>query len=135
MSDLVKLIRAQWDRAVAAVCTLAGLLFLLFGWVGVSGAEAVVKQLPYIVSGGLGGIALVAVGAALWVSSDMRDEWNEVRRLRLTVERLEATDAERSASPNGVAEEIAATGSDRAVAARTVAAASGAGRESSSQAW
>lgn len=134
MTDLVNVIRAQWDRAFAAVATVAGLLFLLFGWVGVSGAEAVVKQLPYIVSGGLGGIALVAVGAALWVSSDLRDEWNEVRRLRLAVERLEAAAPTASPGSNGVAEEIVTAAPDRRSPARTVAAASGAGQPSP-QAW
>lgn len=90
MMDLVKLARTQWDRTAAVLLTMAGLICLLLGWVGVSGANAVVKQLPYIISGGIGGIALVAIGTALWVASDMRDEWSELRRLRLTVDRLES---------------------------------------------
>ena len=89
MTELIKLLRAQWDRAAAVGLTIAGLISLILGWIGVSGANAVVKQLPYIVSNGIGGLAMIAIGAALWVASDMRDEWSELRRLRLTLERLE----------------------------------------------
>lgn len=90
MTELMKLARAQWDRAAAVGLTIAGMISLILGWIGVSGANAVVKQMPYIVSNGIGGLAMIAVGAALWVASDMRDEWSELRRLRLTLERLES---------------------------------------------
>ena len=43
----------------------AGLLALLLGYIGVSGESLVAKQLPYLVSGGLVGIALVFLGAVL----------------------------------------------------------------------
>lgn len=135
MMNLVKLTRTQWDRAAAVLFTVAGLIALLFGWIGVSGANAVVKQLPYIISGGIGGIALVGVGAALWVASDMRDEWSELRRLRLTVDRLES-DRVALAQVEVLPQEGAGARHGRAQASRdTVALASRAGRETSSQAW
>lgn len=135
MMNLVKLTRAQWDRAAAVLFTVAGLIALLLGWIGVSGANAVVKQLPYIISGGIGGIALVGVGAALWVASDMRDEWSELRRLRLTVDRLES-DRVALAQVEVLPQDGAGARHGRAQGSRdTVALASRAGRETSSSAW
>ena len=87
--EILTLIRSQWDRALAVVCAVVGLVMLLLGWIGVSGVNLVVKQMPYIMSGGIGGIIVVAIGAALWVSADLRDEWSELRRLRLTLDRME----------------------------------------------
>lgn len=135
MMDLLKLTRTQWDRAAAVLLTIAGLLALLAGWIGVSGANAVVKQLPYIISGGIGGIALVAVGAALWVASDMRDEWSELRRLRLTVDRLES-DRVALAQVEVPSHDESGARHGRAQGTRgAVPVASRAGRETSSQAW
>lgn len=134
MMDLLKLARTQWDRAAAVLLTVAGLIFLLFGWIGVSGANAVVKQLPYIISGGIGGIALVAIGSALWVASDMRDEWSELRRLRLTVDRLES-DRVALAQVEVLNHEDAGARHGRAQAARgAVPVSSRVGRETTSQA-
>jgi hypothetical protein len=76
-------VRVQWDRAAAIAAAVVGLLALLFGWIGVSGEPLVVKQVPYIVSGALLGVFMVGVAAVLWLSADLRDEWRELRGLRL----------------------------------------------------
>ncbi|GAA0628699.1 hypothetical protein GCM10009547_35420 [Sporichthya brevicatena] len=135
MSDLMKLTRNQWDRAAAAALVAAGLVALLLGWVGISGADAVVKQLPYMISGGIGGIALVGVGAALWVASDMRDEWSELRRLRLTVDRLETERVALAQVEVLTHEESGARHGRTQAAHNAVPVASHAGRENSSSAW
>ena len=49
----------------------AGLLALLLGWIGVSGEALVAKQLPYLISGGLVGIALVFLGGVLLGLGDL----------------------------------------------------------------
>lgn len=82
------LVRAQWDRGLAILFTVAGLVLLLVGWVGVSGAEVVVKQLPYVMSMGITGVVLVAIGAVLWVSADLRDQWRELRMVRMSLREL-----------------------------------------------
>ena len=86
--EILTLFRAQWDRVLAVSVTLVGLIALIIGWVGVSGAEAVVKQLPYITSAGITGIVLVAIGSVLWVSADLRDQWRELRLVRITLQEL-----------------------------------------------
>jgi hypothetical protein len=81
--------RVQWDRAAAVVAFAAGLVALLVGWLGISDALYVVQQLPYLISGGLLGLFLLGLGAVLWISADLRDEWRELRGLReLHAERL-----------------------------------------------
>jgi hypothetical protein len=50
---------------------------------GISRESLVAKQLPYLISGGIGGIALVGAGAALIATEDLR-------RFRTRLERLEA---------------------------------------------
>lgn len=44
-----------------------GLVVIGIGWWGASGTAYPAEQLPYVVSGGLGGIALVVIGAAVFV--------------------------------------------------------------------
>ena len=76
--QLFKYLRVQWDRtAAAASLALAGLCFL-FGWVGVGHTPFTAQQLPYVVSGGLGGILFLTVAAVLWLSADLRDEWRKL---------------------------------------------------------
>jgi hypothetical protein len=73
--DLVGWLRLHWDRAGAWACVAAGAIALIVGWVGVSGSGYPAAQLPYIISGGVGGVFLLGLGAMLWISADLRDEW------------------------------------------------------------
>jgi hypothetical protein len=66
---------------VAVVAIGLGGLAILLGWVGVSGHAYLANQLPYLISGGIGGIFLLGVGATMWISSDLRDEWQKLDRL------------------------------------------------------
>ncbi|HTW20919.1 MAG TPA: hypothetical protein VME70_12000 [Mycobacteriales bacterium] len=49
-----------------------GAVALFLGWYGVSGQALTAKQLPYLVSGGLSGIALVLIGAVLLATDNLR---------------------------------------------------------------
>jgi hypothetical protein len=51
-----------------------GLLAILFAWNGASGEPYVAAQIPYAISGGLLGIALVATGCALMVVQAARED-------------------------------------------------------------
>lgn len=86
-------LRAQWDRALAGLLAVLGVLLLLLGWVGVSGTGYVSRQLPYMISGGLGGVFLLAVSGTLLLSADLRDEWRELRAIRLRLDTMDATPA------------------------------------------
>jgi hypothetical protein len=78
---LLAIARSQWDRTTAIVAaTLAGLMLLL-GYFGVASTSYPAEQVPYIVSGGIGGIMLIGLAATLWLSADMRDEWRKLDEL------------------------------------------------------
>jgi hypothetical protein len=95
--EFLNLLRSQWDRAIAIACAIGGAFALLIGWIGTSGTEHVAEQIPYIVSAGLTGIFLLGVGAVLWITADLRDEWRELRRVGTMLEReLTARDSERA---------------------------------------
>jgi hypothetical protein len=79
--DISKWLKLEWDRALSWVAVGAGAIALVVGWIGVSGNAYAASQLPYIISGGIGGIFLLGLGAMLWMSADLRDEWRKLDRL------------------------------------------------------
>ena len=97
--DLKCYLRTQRDRVTAMVLVAAGALLLLLGWIGVSGTALSYEQLPYVVSGGLFGIVLVGIGATLWLSADLRDEWRKLDRLEHAL--VDATEALTQSAPAG----------------------------------
>lgn len=85
--------RLQWDRALALLAGVAGVVCLVVGWIGASGTPYVAKQVPYVVSGGLGGLALLIAGATLWLSADMNDEWRVLDRIELDAHEHESAES------------------------------------------
>lgn len=73
---------AGW--ALAAV----GVIVIIVGWYGVSGQALVAKQLPYLISGGLGGVALVGIGAAMISAERRRQDTGRIERLEEMVSEL-----------------------------------------------
>lgn len=73
-------------RAVAGGLALLGLVAVLIGYLGVRNEADVALQLPYLASGGLGGLALLGLGALVLIQSQMREQ--EQRFLQVT-EQLE----------------------------------------------
>ena len=85
--ELFKWLRLQWDRVFGAAAVITGAVALLTGWSKVSATPYPAEQIPYVVSAGLGGLFLLGVGATLWHSADLRDEWRKLDRLE---EKLDA---------------------------------------------
>jgi hypothetical protein len=79
--ELTRWIRAQWDRVTAWALIAAGLVALLVGWWGVSHTAYLAEQVPYLVSAGLLGLFLLGLGATIWISADLRDEWRKLDEL------------------------------------------------------
>lgn len=79
--NVVQWARGQWDRVSAWILISLGGLAVVLGWLGVRTEALTQKQIPYIISGGIGGLLLVAVGAMLWLSADLRDEWRKLDRI------------------------------------------------------
>ena len=51
---------------------LAGVALILLGWNGAASYDRVESQMPYLISGGLAGLALVIIGAALLIVQAQR---------------------------------------------------------------
>ena len=50
---------------LAGLMMAGGLMLVFLGWFGLRDQQSVVEQLPYLASGGIGGLALLGAGAAL----------------------------------------------------------------------
>ena len=59
-------------KAAAGVLTLLGLVAVLVGYLGVRDESNIELQIPYLISGGLGGLALVGLGALALIQYQMR---------------------------------------------------------------
>jgi hypothetical protein len=84
---------------VGWVLTGVGLLAIFLGWFGVSGSALVAKQLPFLISGGIGGIALVAIGAVILGTEDMRKDSGRLDRLEKQVADLHSILLARADAP------------------------------------
>ena len=80
-------------RIVALILCLAGAIAVLFGWWGAAGTLDPSRQLPYIASGGIGGMFLLGLGTALFFSIDLSetrrelsDAREDIRSLRILLE-------------------------------------------------
>jgi hypothetical protein len=90
--ELWKWLRVAWDRAAALAVIMVGAVVVVIGWIGVSGQAYPAKQLPFMMSGGVGGVFLLGVGALFWLSSDLRDEWTKLDRIEEALVRLAGTE-------------------------------------------
>jgi hypothetical protein len=61
------------------VC-VAGFVLIFFGWNGAASLDRVQSQFPYLISGGIAGLALVVIGAALIIVETSRDERESLRK-------------------------------------------------------
>jgi hypothetical protein len=75
-------------RTTGVLIAAAGIVALILGWGGLSDAPVLSAQFPYIVSGGLIGLALLGVGLMLVMESALGRE-------RLRLDRVEAAIRER----------------------------------------
>lgn len=94
--------RWVWDSVrpvLGYVFVGLGLLALLIGWYGVSGSAIVAKQLPYVVSGGLLGVALVVLGARFLLLQDLHRDSGRLDRLETMVLELHAVLLSRPDAP------------------------------------
>ena len=65
-----------------------GALFMLLGYFGVSREAIPAKQIPYLVSGGIGGVFLAVLGAFFLGTQELRNDSGRLDRLEQMVEEL-----------------------------------------------
>lgn len=74
--------RNQWAKlggVLGVVYCIAGFVLIFLGWNGAASNDRVEAQMPYVVSGGIAGLALVVVGAALIVAHSLRSDRVELK--------------------------------------------------------
>ncbi len=89
MSDLGRFLRAEWDRLAGYGCVAAGVVLLVAGFVGVRNAADVIDEISYLVTGGIGSIFLLGVGATLLLSADLHDDFRKLHRVEQKLDRVE----------------------------------------------
>lgn len=77
----------------------AGALVLLIGWFGVSREALPGKQIPYLVSGGIGGVFLAVLGAYFLGTQEIRSDSGRLDRVERMVEELHAALLQRPDAP------------------------------------
>jgi hypothetical protein len=80
---------------VSVTLMTLGIAFILLGWAGASRSIVVEEQVPYLISGGVLGLALAVVGAvtlfAQWLTTLIREERErDAARRRDHIELMEA---------------------------------------------
>jgi hypothetical protein len=78
---VTKHLKTEWDWIVGYGLIVVAAVVLLSTWISVSGSRFISDQLSYIVSGGLGGLVLLGLGAVLVVTAGLSDEWRKLNRL------------------------------------------------------
>jgi len=85
--DMKLFLQANWDRVIGWSGVLLGCVAIWLGYRGVSGTALSYQQIPYLISGGVFGLALIGVGSTALLSADLRDEWRKLDKLEETIRR------------------------------------------------
>lgn len=97
------------------ICIGVGALLMLLGWFGVSREAIPAKQIPYLVSGGIGGVFLAVLGAYFLATQELRNDSGRLDRLETMVEELHQALLRRPDAPDlttlSVPEQVATNGS------------------------
>jgi multisubunit Na+/H+ antiporter MnhB subunit len=97
--DVLTVLKSQWDRIAAVACAIGGVILLIVGYQGIADSPYVAEELAYLISGGLGGVFLLGIGATLYVSADMHDEWRKLDRIEEAILSLRSDSSDGPAAP------------------------------------
>ncbi len=70
---------AMFGGRLGILYVVAGFVLIFLGWNGAASEDREAAQLPYVISGGIAGLALVVVGGALIVAQSLRADRVELR--------------------------------------------------------
>jgi hypothetical protein len=112
----------RWLLLTGGVLMPLGFMLVVLGWIGASGTPLLFEQIPYLISGGLLGLALVFTGGfvyfAYWLTLLVRESRTAREDLQASLTRLESLLAGGAAAPSALPG-AAANGSAPLVATAT----------------
>ena len=79
----------RWRAVLAWILMAAGGVAILIGWYQVRDLPEVFLQMPYLISGGVGGAVLIGLGAALLITQDFRDDKQRLLSLERKISEME----------------------------------------------
>jgi hypothetical protein len=79
-TDIRAFVRANARVLIAAGLLITGVVIVLLGWYGAANTNILTEQVPYLISGGLLGMALIIVAAVVGSSASLERENRELRR-------------------------------------------------------
>jgi drug/metabolite transporter (DMT)-like permease len=100
--------RVRWNQfggQLGVGLCVAGLLLIFLGWNGAASWDRVPSQFPYLISGGIAGLSLVIIGAALFVVQSQRADRarleSKLGELRDAIQNLATSDGSSTAGAIG----------------------------------
>ena len=81
--------KKDWRELAAVAFAVLGGVLMVVGWVGVSQTTEVYDQLPYLFSGGLGGLVCVLIGLGLYIARNHAREQARIDELNEHLRALE----------------------------------------------
>ena len=106
---LRRYLEAAGAQALGAILCVAGFAILILGWWKISKESIVALQIPYLVSGGIGGALLLGLGGVLLLTHDLRLDNRRLEAIEAAIDDLrdvllvEAAKEATAASPGAVA--------------------------------
>jgi len=84
----------RWLLIAGGIALPLGIVFILLGWAGASRTPFVFEQIPYVISGGLLGVALVFAGGFVyftyWQTRNVRESREQQREILGALEHIAA---------------------------------------------
>jgi len=103
MMGPVRALGSRLGARLGVVLAFAGFVAIYLGWNGAASFDDLRQQFPYLLSGGVGGLALVVLGCSAMVLDVARTESAELRAsVDALREAIERTAASGRPSPDGV---------------------------------
>ena len=71
----------RFGAKLGVVLCLTGFVLIFLGWNGAASVDRITAQFPYLISGGIGGLGLVILGAILISVDSRRDDGHRVEAM------------------------------------------------------
>jgi hypothetical protein len=99
----------RWLAVAGGVLMPLGVLLVIFGWYGAAHTTRLFEEIPYLISGGMLGIVVACIGAALYFGYWLTRLVTLARRLLESMARIESGLAALTAPAGSAREELVAT--------------------------